>query len=490
MSSPYVAETRRGAACIVGFLVATSFACSSDPPTGQPAGWDEEVRLTKPDDLNPDPHVLEVNLDARVADLSIVHAGPTTAWTFNGTLPGPLLELTRGDRLVVHFTNHLPGPTTIHWHGVRVPAAMDGMPGHSQPEIPSGGSFDYDFIVPDAGLFWYHPHIDTSEGVASGLYGAIYVKPQPSDPEPMPGALGDDLVLVLSDMGIADDGSLQDSFSGGDLGALFGREGNTVLTNGRPHPSLNVKSGRRQRWHIVNAARSRYFNLVLPGHRFTVIGTDGGLLSAPVEQDRLLILPGGRADVLVTPKGEPNGGVTLTWEPIDRGFGTSELRPPEDVLRIFFEDRPKGVPDEIAPKLPHIGPVIEPLDTTNATPVHLDLTQAKDAQGHLVLGINGIAYADSTPIQASVGETQVWTITNTMEWAHPFHLHGFFFQTLDDDGNPESPLAWRDTVDIPVHGRRKFVVRYDNRPGMWMFHCHILDHEEKGMMGMLEVLRP
>jgi len=194
--------------------------------------------------------------------------------------------------------------------------------------------------------------------------------------------------------------------------------------------------------------------------------------------------------VIVTPKGAPNDELSLLWEPINRGFGTFELRNDEDVIRMFFEDRPKGAPEEIVAPLPHVGRSIEPLDVQNATQVSLELTQAKDAMGNLVLGINGIPYSQAQPLEASVGETQVWTITNSMQWSHPFHLHGFFFQALNDDGSFVEPLAWHDTLDIPFQDHRKLVVQYDNRPGMWMFHCHILDHAEAGMMGMVDLTRP
>ncbi|WP_437984839.1 multicopper oxidase domain-containing protein [Sorangium sp. So ce117] len=105
------------------------------------------------------------------------------------------------------------------------------------------------------------------------------------------------------------------------------------------------------------------------------------------------------------------------------------------------------------------------------------------------MGINGVPSWEAEPLVAAVGETAVWTIENTMEFDHPFHLHGFFFQVLGADGQPVRPLAWKDTVNVPVDGAARFAVRYDNRPGMWMFHCHILDHADAGMMGMLQVLR-
>src|SRR6185369_273003 len=137
------------------------------------------------------------------ADLSIVPGGTTPMWTYDGRVPGPLIRARAGDRVVVHFTNALPEETTIHWHGLRIPAAMDGMPDLSQPAIPPGGGFDYDFVVPDASTFWYHPHVDSAAQVGYGLYGPLIV----DDPDEPPG-LGDEVVMVVSDIAIGDDGTL------------------------------------------------------------------------------------------------------------------------------------------------------------------------------------------------------------------------------------------------------------------------------------------
>ena len=158
-------------------------------------------------------------------------------WTFGGTLPGPLIRVPVGARLIVHFHNNLPEETTIHWHGVRLTADMDGVPEHSQPAVQPGGSFDYSFTVPDSGLFWYHPHVHSAEQVGDGLYGALLVEPRRTGAaSDEPAELGDELVLVLSDIGVTADGSLYDPDTGGDLGTLFGREGNVVLVNGRSRP--------------------------------------------------------------------------------------------------------------------------------------------------------------------------------------------------------------------------------------------------------------
>ena len=134
--------------------------------------------------------------------------------------------------------------------------------------------------------------------------------------------------------------------------------------------------------------------------------------------------------------------------------------------------------------MPVLQRTIEPISTDGATEVPIALTEQPGSP--LSLGINGVPFSASEPLMADVGETQVWTITNTIDFAHPFHLHGFFFQVLSPDG----VLEWKDTVNVPVDGTVRFVVRYDDRPGTWMFHCHILDHADAGMMGSLMVMEP
>lgn len=455
-------------------------ACGSDPQpaeTGQPEDWDDELRLPVAEDTNADPDVVEIDLTARAAEIEIHPGTKTEVWTYDGGIPGPLVRAKRGDRVLVHFHNELPEPTTIHWHGIRLPIEMDGVPDMPKPAVEPGGSFDYDFVVPDAGLFWYHPHVDSSAQVGKGLYGALLVD-DPGEPQ----GLGDEVVLVLSDIGLEDDGSLRSPDVGGDLGAVFGREGGDLLVNGRVLPVLRPRAGLRQRWRLVNAARSRYYWLDLGGTPFTRIGGDGGRAAQPVETTRLLLAPGERADVLVTPVDAPGQTRTLRWIPFDRGYGTAFERPEEDVLVLEAAQ----LPAEESPSAPDTSLPIEPLDTEGATPVAISLTMAQTDEG-TVMGIDGIPHGEGPPIAAAIGETQVWTVKNEIDWAHPFHLHGFFFQVLDDSGAPVQPLEWKDTAHVPVHGELRFAVRYDARPGMWMFHCHILDHSDLGMMGMVDV---
>ena len=146
-----------------------------DPPSSPPSSVDESPGLTAAVDENPDPHVFELHLEAKGAVVSYVGGLSTSAWTYNGTVPGPLIDVAVGDELRVHFKNSLPEPTTIHWHGLRVPNAMDGAPAVQTPVLP-GGTFEYKFTFKDAGLYWFHPHYRSDEQVRRGLYGVIRVR--------------------------------------------------------------------------------------------------------------------------------------------------------------------------------------------------------------------------------------------------------------------------------------------------------------------------
>ncbi|HEY4188628.1 MAG TPA: multicopper oxidase family protein [Polyangia bacterium] len=447
-------------------------------------GWDDGVHLAEAIDLNPDPHTVEINLEARPTELAISGELTTPVWTYDGTTPGPLIRAHVGDRLIVHFLNSLTEDTSVHWHGIRLPAAMDGVPGHTQAPVPPGGTFDYSFVLPDEGLFWYHPHADSAAQVGYGLYGPLLVEGA-SDvaASGAPDDLGDEVVLVLSDMGINADGTLAPPLAAGDLpGLLMGEEGNTLLVNGRVRPTLGARSGRRQRWRIVNAARSRYFQLALAGHQFTRIGVDGGFLQAPEPPaDTILIIPAGRVDLLVTPTGQPGEVLAVRDVPYDRGFGTAADGGTQDLFYLNLSPSPAVTTRALPPTLRTIAPI----DTTQATARSIALT-LDASSGKVIMGINGVPAWLAPPLPAAANSTEVWTITNTVAFDHPFHLHGFFFQPLDPVTGAALPSPeWRDTMNIPALTTARFAVQYDDRLGMWMFHCHILDHADDGMMGML-----
>jgi FtsP/CotA-like multicopper oxidase with cupredoxin domain len=432
------------------------------------------MKLPEAPDRDPSPNVVAVELTAAAEDVEILPRQASRLAAYSSRLPGPLIRAKRGDRLKIHFENRLTAETTVHFHGIRVPNAMDGVPDMTQPPVRSGGTFDYEFDLEDAGLYWYHPHCDTVLQMGSGLYGAILVD-EPNEPA----ELGDETVLVLSDVSLDAVGNPLPVSSG--AAVVTGSEGNVVLVNGRVYPTLDVGYGRRQRFRILNAARARYFRLGIAGHRFLKIGADGGMIEAPVSVDHPVLAPGERMDLVLEPLGDEASSVDLVALPISRGLPLPESAEVSLMkLRVVASELPPSAP------LPTISRAIAAFDTTAAEEVPLALTMNETGDGSWTMGIQD-ATGSEAMVHARVGSTQVLSVENVSPYAHPFHLHGFFFQPLDEAGNAIHPIELRDTIDVPPVGRVKFAVSYDDRPGMWMFHCHILDHAETGMMGMLHL---
>jgi FtsP/CotA-like multicopper oxidase with cupredoxin domain len=311
--------------------------------------------------------------------------------------------------------------------------------------------------------------------VGFGLSGALLV----DDPaESRTVAVADELVLVLNDIALDKNGRLEDPNSGGTAGMAFGREGTNVLVNGREGAKLTVRSGAPQRWRVVNTAKSRYFQLDLPNEQFTIIGGDGGLQEFATTKRRVVLGPGERADLLVTPHARPGATIMLRALLFDRGYGSTEYRDDSDLLAFTMSPEPTLS----LPALPRTTRVIEPLRAAGATPVRVKLTLAKRNDGLFEYGFDGVPGHKAEHIRARPGETQLWTVSNETPWSHPLHLHGFFFQAADSAGNPVHPIVWKDTYDIPYKQTRRLLVRFDDRVGEWMYHCHILDHAEGGLM--------
>ncbi|MBK8941063.1 MAG: multicopper oxidase domain-containing protein [Polyangiaceae bacterium] len=228
------------------------------------------------EDLNDDPRVVEVELVARQSSWAIVDGEQTTVLAYNDQLPGPLLHARVGDQVIVHFTNELDEPTVIHWHGLRISDQMDGSPMIQDPVQP-GETFTYDFVVPDAGTFWYHTHFEQIEQLERGLYGAIVVH---EDAFPHFSA---ERIFVADDIRLTEDNQVAAfNNSGPDVG--MGRVGNTLLVNGRGEPNeLAIPSGAIERWRVVSSHNSLAYGLQVEGADVRVISTDGGLLPEPFE---------------------------------------------------------------------------------------------------------------------------------------------------------------------------------------------------------------
>lgn len=462
-------------------LAASAFA---GPAAAQDHGVSATVGASAPPVLavrSTEPRTVEVTLTAAPARLSLVPGGATEVYAYNGRVPGPTLEVREGDRVIVHFRNELPEPSSIHWHGIHLPFVADGSPFHP---VPPGGGHDYVFTTHPgtAGTYWYHPHPHHATGgqVARGLFGALVVR---AADDPLPASLPE-RVLILSDNRFREDGSIDlpdpDSPEGR---ADFenGREGDVLFVNGRVMPTLEIRAGEVQRWRVINASAARVYRLALTGHTFLHVGSDGGLFERPVEVEEIVLANSERVELLVRGTGSPGDRATLQTLPYDRYVPQTRPRDwnrTRDLLTLRYTDEPPVAPVAI----PQTLRPVPPLDPAEATATRLVVL----TQGF----INGRAMdMERVDVSAPLGATEIWEIENLVGMDHPFHLHGFRFQVLDRNGVPEPYRKWKDTVNVPKHETARIIVRYDDYPGFWMFHCHILSHEDHGMMGVLEVRR-
>ncbi len=428
-------------------------------------------------DQDPDPDRIEVTVIAGLARWEYLPGKPADVWAYRdgsvpggkGQVPGPLLLGKVGDTVKVHFRNELPEETTVHWHGIRVNAPNDGS-NISQMPVPPGESFTYEFTLTDAGTFWFHPHLHNDVQIERGLYAPIVVL----DDDGI--SVDAERMLVLDDVKVESSGLLSETITPLDL--MVGRQGNVLLVNGAKQPRFAARSNGRERWRLLNSANGTFFNLTLPGHKLRVIGWDGGLLPEPYEVDTLLIAPGERYEVLVELAGAAGDELALQTVFYDRGHELPDFGP-RTMLTLDL-----GEPaSEPLPELPTRWGEVTALPVTNETPVRKLLLEEQEATAvkEPVFFINKEAFPDVTPVAVAADSVEVWEITNDAEMDHPFHLHGTFFQVLD-----QPHLGWKDTVNVPTKSTVRYAVRFDN-PGAWMFHCHILEHAERGMMGELHV---
>ena len=424
------------------------------------------------------PRVVEVTLTAAPGRISLRAGDSTDVFAYNGTVPGPTLDVHEGDSVIVHFHNALPEATTIHWHGLHIPASADGSP---FDPVEAGESHDYVFrLAPgSAGTYWYHPHPHQRTGhqIAKGLFGALIVR---AADDPLPRSLPEKL-LILYDNRFGPGGSVDLPHPGSQAHRVDmenGREGDVIFVNGHVLPTLDIRAGEVQRWRILNASAARVFRLSLPGHTLLHVGSDGGLFERPVEVSEILLANAERVELLVRGTGTPGSRVSLQSLPYDRYI--PQTRPADwnrarDVLTVAYSTRRPLRPVS----LPAVLRAVAPIDTTGATSRVISLSQGMINGRHMDM--------DRVDVSATLGTTEIWTIENLVGMDHPFHLHGFQFQVIERNGVPVAFPSWKDTVNVPKHESVRFVVRFDHHAGKWMFHCHILDHEDQGMMGILEL---
>jgi FtsP/CotA-like multicopper oxidase with cupredoxin domain len=433
--------------------------------------------LVRAVDVDPDPGIVEVNLVAAEGEVEYIAGRVTRVMGYrDGSLdgsavivPGPLIEAKLGDRLIVHFRNELAVPTTIHWHGLRLPILMDGDPTVNGGVAP-GASFDYDFVLRDSGFFWYHPHVDTDMQIEMGLQGPLVIR-GPGEP-----AVDAERYFVLDDIDLAGDGSVRIDPSHDDL--VFGRRGDTLLVNGGLPGAITTQGG-VERWRIVNTSNGRFYNLRLGGVAMRVIGWDGGLIPAPYDVERLALAPGERYDVLVALGDRP---LTLRTLEVARGHGDVDPGPVDLVYVELADDaaEPRALPSTTAtiPALPI---------SAQSTVRRFTLREQLEDPAGTIFFINDQRWPLNTPIPVTLGDVEVWEIVNDADGDHPMHVHGHFLQVLDRDGVGEVRLGWKDTIAIGPRSTVRAALRYEE-PGKWMFHCQIPEHAERGMTADVEVM--
>ncbi|WP_422383704.1 multicopper oxidase domain-containing protein [Roseibium album] len=412
--------------------------------------------------------------------------GASDLWLYNNRLPGPEIRVKQGEKVRVRFINELDEPTSIHWHGIRIDNTMDGVAGLTQPAVKPGDSFDYDFVVPDAGTYWYHAHNMSWNQVPRGLSGPLIVDEhkQLFPPET-------DITLVLSDWRLDEDGVL-DTASFGAMHDFFhaGRLGNWLTVNGVSLPDIAMRTGVWHRVRLINASASRILDLAPERFGARVIALDGQVFSEPRDVSGVVRLaPAQRMDLVMRPT--KTGTLPLemmTGQPFTfANFQVTEAQGSDLPLTLPPVNRLPEPDLEDALELPLVmqggamGGMRSLLEDRTEEDVR---SMMQDGQFWTFNGIPGMQ--DQPMFSARRGETVVLESRNDTSFAHAMHVHGHHFRVLARDGETLEHQDWRDTFTTDPRETVKIAFVADN-PGKWLIHCHMLGHAASGMMTWFEV---
>ncbi|MEU7824769.1 multicopper oxidase family protein [Catellatospora sp. NPDC049133] len=411
----------------------------------------------------------------------------TSAWGYNGTSPGPTLRVRPGDLLRVQLLNQLGQPTNLHTHGLKVSPQANG----DNPFIATepGAGFDYEIRIPPdhpSGTFWYHPHHHgtVADQIFAGLAGALLVEGDLDLP------VTGDRVLLVTDTTLDAGGHVVPADA---MARMQGREGELVLVNGQHEPVVTASAGSAERWRVINACVSRVLALRLDGHRLTQIALDGRFLAAPVDRDQVVLAPGNRVDVIVRPT--TSGRYALLAAPYDRGNATmmggrgitGGPRGPVTLATLIVTGS-TGAPPPLPTALP------APTEPQGRVTGQRQLTLAMGMGTGMRMGmgmgftIDGRTFDPGRDDQiVTPGTTEEWTVLNTSPMDHPFHLHGWPFHVVDASALTPPATTLQDVVLVPAHGRVGLRIPFTGHTGRSVYHCHILDHEDLGMMGTVNV---
>jgi len=415
---------------------------------------------------------------------------PTDVWAYNEAVPGPTLRVRQGEPVRIIVDNRLDQDTTVHWHGIRLPIGMDGVPGISQPPIRPGETFVYEFTPPDAGTFWYHPHANSLQQLGRGLAGPLIVE------ERAPIAVDRELLWTVMDWRLNPDAQIAAGFGNMMEAAMSGRIGNTVTLNGVVATDAPVRAGERVRIRLVNAALARIAALRFEGHRPVIIAIDGQPCDPHEPADgRLLLGPATRIDILLDMQGEPG----RRYRVVDDFYDGLDYW----LVHLAYD---KAAPTRAHPpamlSLPR-NPLPEP-DLKAAERRELVLQGGMmggggmramggmTGMGRAAWAINGTSmtgdgHAGMAPVATlGLGRSCVLTLRNETAWWHPMHLHGHSFRVLRRNGAAVPHRVWADTVLLAPRETVDVAFVADN-PGDWMLHCHVTDHMAAGLMTILRI---
>ena len=445
-----------------------------------------------------------------------------TMFAFNDQYPGPLLQVAQGADITVELTNALDQPTTVHWHGIRLDNANDGVPDMTQRAVAPGERFTYHLRFPDAGIYWYHPHVREDVQQDLGLYGNIMVRsPRPDYFSPA----DREEVLMLDDLLLGDDGMVPFGASTA-THALMGRFGNVMLVNGEPRYALTVDRGEVVRFFFTNVSNTRAFNLSFPGARMKIVAGDVGNYEHEQWVESVVIGPAERYVVHV--RFDRPGDVAL----VNRVRGLDHLYgrffSEEDTLGVAHVSSSAGRSNSSASfetlrADTAVRASIAPYRSYFSRPADKALVLTMEAQD-LPFFTRQIMQLDSiffTPVEwsgtmpgmnwAATGDQVRWILRDPatgkenmdIDWTfrrgdvakirlvnerrsfhgmqHPIHIHGQRFLVLAVNGVPNTNLVWKDTVLLPAGATADILLDLSN-PGRWMLHCHIAEHLSAHMM--------
>ncbi|UWQ90390.1 multicopper oxidase family protein [Rhodobacteraceae bacterium M382] len=430
-------------------------------------------------------------LQAQVRNVQLAPAGypQTEIWGYGGQTPGPEIRLLQGQSLHRRLKNTLPQATSVHWHGIRSDNAMDGVPGLTQEAVMPGAEFDYDFIVPDAGTYWYHAHNRSAEQVARGLYGALIVE-EADGPD-----VDREEVLVLDDWLLnPESAQIDPDFAAQHDRSHAGRRGNFVATNGRFELTLPTTRHERMRLRIINAANARIFVLALEGLEGWVVALDGMPLPEPEPvTEEFLIGPGQRVDLIVDVTAEVGDTAYLVRLESEEAraqasfpvtvAGSRARRDAPEALPPNPDQSVTGLEGALCARLTMAGGAMGTLQSAILNGEQASFRQM--VQANEFWAFNGTVGMTETPlVEVSLGQTVRVEINNDTSFPHAMHLHGMHFREVMQGGNL-GPL--RDTL-MTFAGQTREIAFMANNPGDWLFHCHMLSHADSGMMTWLKVV--